>query len=35
MFGPDKVIECVRESIWQVGGDLLFGGTEEAHEEPE
>lgn len=35
IFGPDKVTECVREISGQVGGDLLPGGPEEVHEEPE
>jgi hypothetical protein len=35
VFGPDKVIECVRGSNGQVGGDVMHGGAEEAHEECE
>jgi hypothetical protein len=35
VFLPDKVLECVRGHIGQVGGDNLPGGTEEAHEKPE
>jgi len=35
VFGPDKVLEYVRENIGQVGGDHFPGGTEEAHEELE
>ena len=34
VFGPDKLLECVRENIGQVGGDNLPGGTGEAHEKP-